>query len=136
MALDYGRRRVGVALTDPLGMTAQPQGFLDRRKVRLLDEIEAWVQESEVTQIVVGVPRRTDGTEGPEAEAAWKFIDQLRDRLNIPVDPWEEWFSTAQAERSLIETGMRRQDRKDHVDAVAASLILQSWMAAQTSDAE
>ena len=131
MALDYGTKRIGVAVSDPLGITAQPVGKILRRNIQAdLKEIQERVREYNVRVLVVGLPRRTDGTEGPEAKAVRDFIEKLGKVLDIEIDTWDEWFTTREAQRVLIEAGVRRERRKDAVDSMAASLILQGWMEA------
>ena len=131
MALDYGTKRIGVAVSDPLGITAQPVGKILRRNIQAdLKEIQERVREYNVRVLVVGLPRRTDGTEGPEAKAVRDFIEKLGKVLDIEIDTWDEWFTTREAQRVLIDAGVRRERRKEAVDSMAASLILQGWMEA------
>lgn len=131
MALDYGKKRIGVAVSDPLGISAQPAETIQRTgKPEDLEEIGRLADQYDVGTIVVGLPRRTDGTEGPEAARVRQFIDALRDKVAVPIETWDEWFTTAEAERSLIEGGARRAERKEVIDSVAASLILQGWLRA------
>jgi len=133
LGLDVGSVRVGVALSDPLGMTAQPLEVIQRRKVDAFARIAELVAEHEVQRVVVGNPLRLDGDVGPAAEAIGAFIEALRERLEVPVEAWDERLSTAQAERAMIGGGVRREDRRQSIDKVAAALILQSYLDAQAS---
>ena len=131
LGLDVGSVRVGVALSDPLGMTAQPLEVIERRKRDPFARVAELVAENEVQRIVVGMPLRLDGSSGPAVEAIEKFIDELRAAVSVPIETWDERLSTAQAQRSMIAGGVRRKQRKERIDKVAAALILQSFLDAQ-----
>lgn len=133
LALDVGSVRIGVALSDPLGMIAQPLEVVQRRKVDPLARVAQLIEEHEVECVVVGMPLRLDGTKGPAAQSIEKFVVELEARISVPVESWDERLSTAQAERAMIGGGVRRKKRKGKIDKVAASLILQSYLDAQRS---
>jgi putative Holliday junction resolvase len=132
LAIDLGTVRVGFALSDPLRVTGQPFGRLDRRKLRDdLEALTAIIREREVAVVVVGHPLLMSGEAGERAADAEKFADRLRAAVSIPVVLWDERLTTVQAERALVEGNVRRKARRDVVDAAAASLLLQSWLDAQ-----
>jgi putative Holliday junction resolvase len=135
LAVDPGATRVGLALSDPTGtiasalatIPAQPAATLARR----LAEAAA---EHEVTRIVVGLPLRLDGSHGPEAKAAVQLADDLRAATRLRVETMDERLTTAAAERSLINAGMRRDKRRQTVDRVAATILLQSYLDRMKAD--
>ncbi|WP_296975243.1 Holliday junction resolvase RuvX [Thermobacillus sp. ZCTH02-B1] len=129
MALDLGDRRIGVAVSDELGWTAQGVGVITRhRDGRELEEIERIVREREVGEIVVGLPRNMDGSIGPRGEICIAFAEMLRGRLQLPVHLWDERLTTAAAERTLLEADVSRRKRRQVVDKLAATLILQHYL--------
>jgi len=129
MGLDPGTRRVGVALSDDLGLTANPLTTLPgENRARLLAAIENLAGEHKISRIVVGVPRRTDGSAGPEAQAAEELAAEIRDRLRVEVVCWDERFSTAAVERMLVEADLSRKKRKEVRDQAAAAYILQGYL--------
>jgi len=130
LALDLGERRIGIALSDPLGWLATPLTVLgcSNRKAELA-AIEELVHKHQVEQVVVGYPRSLNGTVGPQAQRVDRYAAQLRARLPVPVILWDERLSTSQAERLIHETGKRVQ--RGRIDAVAAAVILQSYLDAQ-----
>lgn len=129
LALDYGARRIGLAVSDPEARLAFPAGRLVRR--RLAEDLEALAQlarERGVTRIVVGLPVRLDGRVGPEAEAARAFANAVAEATGLPVELLDERWTTREAERALRETGAGRRRRREAVDAVAATLLLRSYL--------
>lgn len=133
LGLDVGRRRIGAALSDPSGLLASPLGVLELRGTKEgLEEVCAWVMEYGVVRIIVGLPLHLDGSEGEEAAWVRGWAGRLQARLDIPVELWDERLSTAAAERNLRESGMGRKRRRERRDAVAAALILQSYLDAHT----
>jgi putative Holliday junction resolvase len=128
IGVDLGTRRVGLAGADPTGTIASPLRTLERRHPRFWTELERACAERGCRLLVVGLPRRLDGAEGPAAAAARSFAADAERRLGLEVAMWDEWLTTAQAERVLIEGGVRRGDRRSTVDALAATLILQSYL--------
>lgn len=135
LGLDVGSVRVGVALSDPLGMTAQPLEVIERRSTNPFQRIAALVAEHEVRRIVVGNPLRLNGESGLAAQAVDKFVGELRRHVAVPMELWDERMSTAQAERVMVTAGARRDKRKQAIDKVAAALILQSYLDAHASPA-
>lgn len=124
-----GARRIGIAISDPLGITAQGLDTLHRQNKRLdFEKLEKIVREYGVTQIVVGLPLRMSGLEGTQAEKMQLFAEELRKRFQLPVHLWDERLTSAQANRLLRETEMSIKRRGQVVDQMAAVLILQSFM--------
>jgi putative holliday junction resolvase len=130
LGLDYGERRIGVALSDPSGVLASPLIVLDRpRKMkRLLEVLGKLCATHEVRVIVVGLPLSMDGSVGTKAAEVKDFAARLRQHTALPVVEWDERLSTVAAERALIEAGMRREKRKLVVDKTAAALILAGYL--------
>ena len=129
MGLDLGERRIGVALSDPEqslagGLTVLHRTTLDRDLAAIGDLIK----RHEVRAVVLGLPRRLDGSLGPQAFRTLAFGDELRRRLGIVVIPWDERLTTVEAEQAMIEAGVSRKKRKGKLDQVAAALILQSYL--------
>lgn len=132
MGVDYGDARVGIALSDPLGLTAQAHDVLEtRRDGDVVDRIAALAVEWDVGEIVVGWPLNMNGSVGPRAQATESFAARLRERVSIPVALFDERLSTVGAERFLLEGDVPRKKRKRVVDKVAAALILQSFLQAR-----
>jgi putative Holliday junction resolvase len=131
LALDLGEARVGVALSDPLGMTAQPLEVIERW--RLLARLREIIAEYEVQRIVVGYPLKLDGSEGPAAIAVKAATAEIEKETGLPVELWDERLTTAQANRMMIGGDVRRADRKSKIDKVAAALILQSYLDAKST---
>jgi putative Holliday junction resolvase len=129
LGLDVGDVRIGVALSDDTATIAGGLPTLTRVGPRKdVQAVGALVREHEVAEVVVGLPRKLDGTLGPQAEKVQTFAADLRRSLRIPVHEWDERFTSAEATRTLIEGGVRRRDRKQSVDKVAAVLILQGYL--------
>lgn len=129
LGLDYGTRRIGVAVSDELGITAQSLCVIVRKTTATdLDKIAGIASEKGVSAIVIGYPRRLDGTEGVECERVSRFAGRLESRCGLPVIPWDERFTTRDAEALLLEADMSRKKRKKVIDRVAAALILQGYM--------
>jgi len=132
LGLDYGSRRIGVALCDELGITAQGIATIARKNRETdLGAIADLVRRNGVEQIVVGYPLRLDGSEGIQCEKINRFVRRLEARLSLPVIRWDETFSTKEAAELLRERGMRREKRREVVDRVAACLILQGYLDAE-----
>jgi putative holliday junction resolvase len=132
LGLDVGSKRIGIAVSDPLGITAQGLETLQRQNKRLdFEKLAKVAQRYEVSAVVVGFPLRMSGVEGVQAEKMHRFADELRERLGLPVHLWDERLTSAEANRLLRETDMSIQRRRQVVDQMAAVLILQSWMERQ-----
>lgn len=129
LGLDYGSRRIGAALSDPLGLTAQPLPAIQRRgDNRDIEAIGKLVRGYSVERVVLGLPLLLDGTEGEQAKRARAFGEKISDRLGVPVETWDERMTTVQAERHLIASGVRRKKRKEILDSLSAVLLLQSLL--------
>jgi putative Holliday junction resolvase len=129
LGLDVGERRIGVALSDPLGWTAAPLPPIERASWKKdLARIRALLEEHEVARVVVGLPVRLDGTPGKSAERAMDLVRRLRGTTRVPVVTWDERLTTREAERRLIEADVSRERRKEVIDGMAASLILQGFL--------
>ena len=132
LGLDVGSRRIGLAISDPLGITAQGLETLHRQNKRLdFEQLARVIREYQVAEIVVGLPLRMSGAEGTQAEKMQDFAQILRRKFTLPVHLWDERLSSAQANRLLRETDMSIKRRGQVVDQMAAVLILQSWIDAR-----
>jgi putative holliday junction resolvase len=133
LGLDVGSKRIGVAVSDPLGITAQGLETIQRQNKRLdFERLGQVILQYAIAEIVVGLPLRMSGAEGTQSEKMRRFADELRHRFNLPVHLWDERLTSAQANRLLRETEMSIQRRGQVVDQMAAVLILQSWMEARS----
>jgi putative Holliday junction resolvase len=132
IAIDLGTRRIGVAVTDGLGLTAQPLEIIPRRGgQRDLDAIAALVRTHGVGRIVVGLPLAPDGEPGRAAKSAEAFAARLREAIGIPVELVDESFSTVEAEEVLLAADVSRARRREVIDKMAAAVILRRWLDAQ-----
>ncbi|MFZ5898062.1 MAG: Holliday junction resolvase RuvX [Bacillota bacterium] len=132
LGLDIGDKRIGVALSDELGLTAQGQGVIVRGK--LADDIRRiaeMIASREVGSVIVGLPKRLDGSIGPQAQKVLEFVGELRKTVKVPIILWDERLSTAQVEKILIDADVRRMRRRKVVDAMAAAVILDSYLRCQ-----
>lgn len=126
--MDLGRRRIGLALSDPAGI-ALPAGTLERRNLRQdLRWLRDWAAEREVTRIVVGLPIHMNGSSGPEAEEARGFAVRLQQATRLPVELFDERWTTVEAERALRQSGVRGRARRQVVDSVAATILLRTYL--------
>jgi putative Holliday junction resolvase len=129
LALDHGTKRIGLAISDEMGIIAQPLEFLPAEPLQdFLKQLKNTVETREVGEILVGIPRNMNGTYGPAAEKAREFVTALQGVFAIPIKTWDERLTSVQANRFLIETGMRREKRKQRVDQTAAAILLQSYL--------
>ena len=135
LGLDYGTKTVGVAVSDELGITAQPLLTITRKssnKLRqTLAKIEALIEEYQVDFLVLGNPKNMNNTAGARAEETLLFKEQLERRTGLPVILWDERLTTMESERILMAGGVRRENRKQVIDQMAACIILQSYMDAK-----
>jgi putative Holliday junction resolvase len=132
--MDVGSKRIGLAISDPLGYTAQGLDTLHRQNKRLdFAQLERVIREHHVVEIVMGLPLRMSGAEGIQAEKMQAFAEEVRRRFKLPVHLWDERLTSVQANRLLRETEMSIKRRGAVVDQMAAVLILQSWMDAKAS---
>ena len=129
LGLDVGSKTIGLAVSDPLGITAQGLQTIRRQNKRLdFRQLEKLIGEYEVAEIVVGYPLRMSGAEGTQAEKMQVFAEELRRRFKLPVHLWDERLTSAQANRLLRDSEMSIKRRGEVVDQMAAVLILQNWM--------
>ncbi len=132
MGLDFGSKTVGVAVSDSLLLTAQGVEIIrrkDENKLRqTLARIEELIVEYEVEEIVLGLPKNMNATEGIRVELTNEFKDKLERRTGLPVTFWDERLTTVAADKIMMESGIRREHRKDYVDKIAATLILQGYL--------
>jgi putative holliday junction resolvase len=130
-AIDLGRHRIGVAVTDAASMGAHPVGIVERRALKHdLDAIAAMLRDREVTMIVVGLPLNMYGSEGPAAHAAKKFAERLSEGLGVTVEMFDERLTSFEARERLTDMPTRKGTRKTGLDALAAVVILEGWMQA------
>lgn len=132
MGLDYGTKTVGVAVSDPLGLTAQAVETIGRKEEnklrRTCARIETLIGEYEVEKIVLGFPKHMNNDIGERAKKALEFKDMLHRRTGLEIIMWDERLTTVEAERTLMETGVRREHRKKHIDQIAAVFVLQGYL--------
>ena len=132
MGLDFGSKTVGVAVSDPLLITAQGVEIIRRKEENKLRQtlarIEELIQEYEVTEIVLGLPKNMNDTEGVRAQLSLEFKDKLERRTGLPVHMWDERLTTVEADNIMMEAGIRRENRKEYVDMIAAQLILEGYL--------
>ncbi|MDO4322657.1 MAG: Holliday junction resolvase RuvX [Lachnospiraceae bacterium] len=132
MGLDFGSKTVGVAISDPLGLTAQGIEIIRRpaenKLRRTLARIEELAAEYGVSSIVLGFPKNMNNTIGERAEKSLAFKEMLERRTGLPVIMWDERLTTVSANRTLMESGVRRENRKEYVDMIAAVYILQGYL--------
>lgn len=132
MGLDYGSKTVGVAISDALCITAQGIETIQRKEEnklrKTLARIEELVKEYEVDRIVLGFPKNMNNTIGERAEKSLELKEMLERRTGLPVTMWDERLTTVEAERTLIESRVRRENRKKYIDQIAAVFILQGYL--------
>lgn len=132
MGLDFGSRTVGVAISDALLLTAQGIEIIERKEEnklrRTLARIEELIVEYEVEEIVLGLPKNMNDSLGERAGLSMEFKDKLERRTGLPVMMWDERLTTVAADKAMIEAGIRREHRKEHVDKIAACFILQGYL--------
>lgn len=132
MGLDFGSKTVGVAVSDALLLTAQGVEIIRRKEEnklrRTLARIEELIEEYDVKELVLGLPKHMSGDDGIRVELTEEFKDKLERRTGLPVTLWDERLTTVSADRTMDETGVRRENRKDYVDMLAAVFILQGYL--------
>ena len=132
LGVDYGHKRVGLALSDESGTIAQALEYINGGPISAVSrEIARIAAERKVGRVVVGVPRRLDGTPSDQTESTRAFIAELRRTTTLPVVEWDERLTSVQAERMLLEGNVRRKERKEKIDKLAAQIMLQSYLDAQ-----
>ena len=137
MGLDYGSKTIGVAISDPLGLTAQGIEIIrreDENKLRKsLRRIEELVSEYQVEEIVLGFPKNMNNTIGERAQKSLELKEMLERSCGLPVIMWDERLTTVEANRTLMESGVRRENRSKYVDMIAAVFILQGYLDAKAN---
>lgn len=134
LALDHGTKRIGVALSDELKMIASPIEFIPTEPVNeFLARLRILIGERQVESILVGMPRNMDGSFGPAATKVREFVELLKSHFPLPIRTWDERLTSAQANRLLISGNVRRGDRKEQVDKMAAAILLQSYLDSLTA---
>jgi len=129
MGLDYGDRRIGVAVSDEMGWTAQGLEVVERRSPDYdIERLVGIVKAYGITEIVLGLPKNMNGTIGPRGDICIAFAETLREKLQLPVHLWDERLTTVSAQRTLLEADVSRKKRKQVIDKMAAALILQGYM--------
>jgi putative Holliday junction resolvase len=128
LAIDYGERRIGLAISDPLGITAQGLPTIDTRKLKdVFSHIRAIIKDEKVTKVVVGMPRNMDGSIGFKGKEVEEFIGKLSRRIGVEIEAWDERLTSVESQKSMRAMGIK-QKRKDAVDRISATLILQSYL--------
>ncbi len=130
VALDVGGRRVGLAVSDELGMVASPVRTVDIKREGMHGLIQA-ISKYNPVEVIIGLPTGLSGFEGPQAAEVRRFAGEVAQHVDVPITYWDERLTTFAADQALMESGYRTKRRKEMVDAVAASLILQSYLDAQ-----
>jgi putative holliday junction resolvase len=129
LAIDHGTKRVGLAISDEMAVIAQPLEFLAAEPpAKLLSRLAEIVLQRQVGEIVVGLPRNMDGSFGPAVEKTREFVAALQQAVAVPVKTWDERLTSVQANRFLIDAGVRRAKRREKVDQTAAAILLQSYL--------
>lgn len=129
LAIDHGTKRMGIAVSDDLGMMAHPLEFIPAEPfAKFVERLKQIIKERQVELIVVGMPRNMDGSYGPAALKVKEFVAVLNEVIGVPIRTWDERLTSAQANRLLIQADVRRADRKERVDKSAAAILLQSYL--------
>lgn len=129
LAIDPGSKRIGIAVSDELKMIAQPLEFIPAEPfASFLTRLKDLLQDKEVELILVGMPRNMNGSYGPAALKVQDFVAALKGAVTVPIETWDERLTSAQANRFLIQGNVRREKRKEKVDAMAAAILLQSYL--------
>ncbi len=129
LALDIGSKRIGIAVSDELGLTAQGLESMSCRDLQTdLEHIKQLVEQYGAEEIVVGIPYNMNGSEGPQTSKVRTFMEKLSGRIDVPLKEWDERLSTVAAERTLLEADMSRSKRRKVIDKLAAVIILQGYL--------
>ena len=132
LGLDYGQRRIGVAISDGLGLTAQPLDTIINSKNKAIEKIKEIIEARDVGRIVIGLPKHMNNDEGIKAEEARYFGDALKNATGLEIDFIDERLTTVAAQRILMETNMSGQKKRQVIDKLAAAIILQIWLDSQS----
>ena len=134
LGIDFGTKRIGLALSDPLGFTAQGLETLTvQNKQKTLDYLTKLCSDLQVGEVVVGLPINMNGTLGPKAEETKIWVEKLKTAVNVPVHTWDERLTSREADRFMIQAGMSRARQKQQSDRMAATLILQNYLESKRS---
>jgi putative Holliday junction resolvase len=134
LALDFGDKRIGVAVSDPLGVTAHAAGVIARRSFdQDLAAIREYLAEKEAGLVLVGLPRNMDGTLGPKALEVLRWVEKLREALGVPVETEDERLTTVEAQEILRKAGVPPRRWKERIDAISAQVLLRGWLEARRS---
>jgi len=129
LALDHGTKRIGVAVSDETRTIAQPLEYIPAEPFGgFLARLKKLLMEKEIDLVLIGMPRNMDGSYGPAAQKVEAFIAVLRNAITVPIETWDERLTSAQANRVLIQGNVRRKNRKEKVDKMAAAILLQSYL--------
>jgi putative Holliday junction resolvase len=129
LGIDHGSKRIGIAVSDELKLIAQPLEFIPAEPfAAFLARLNELITDKEVESILVGLPRNMDGSYGPAAQKVQGFVAALKGAVGVPIKTWDERLTSAQANRLLIQGNVRRDKRKEKVDAMAAAILLQSYL--------
>jgi len=135
LCLDIGEKNIGVAISDPLGMTAQGLGVINRKNRKdTLFKINAYLEKYNPEEILLGLPLNMNGTIGPKAQEVILFKNMLENKFNLPVKTWDERLTTVAAHKTLLKADTSRSKRKKVVDKLAAVLILEGYLQVRESD--
>lgn len=136
LGIDFGERRIGLALSDPLGIIAQGLPTLDTRKTEdVFGHLVNLIKDKDITKVIVGMPKSLNGTIGPKGMEVQEFIRKLAKRTKMEVIPWDERLTSVQSLRTMRELGVKQKD-KETVDRISATLILQSYLDSADSGSE
>jgi putative Holliday junction resolvase len=129
LAIDHGTKRIGLAISDELGMIAQPLEFVPAEPLeKFFARLKEIIAEKNVELLLLGMPRNMDGSYGPAATKVQEFAALMKEAVSVPVKLWDERLTSAQANRYLIQANVRREQRKEKVDKTAAAILLQSYL--------
>src|SRR5579863_5657380 len=129
LGVDHGTKRIGIAVSDELGVIAQPLEFiLAEPFAKFLGRLKEIIRDKQVEQLVVGMPRNMDGSYGPAALKVQEFVAVLKESIAMPVALWDERLTSTQANRFLVQANVRREKRREKVDQTAAAILLQSYL--------
>ena len=132
LSLDHGTRRIGVAVSDELHIIATPLEYIPAEPMeKVIERLLQLIREKEVELLLIGMPRNMDGTYGPASQKVRDFIAALAPRITTPVKLWDERLTSVMANRALLQGNVRRADRKQKVDKMAAAILLQSYLDAR-----
>ena len=133
LALDHGTRRIGIAVSDELKVIASPLEYIPAEPFeKVIGRLQQLIHEKEVELILVGMPRNMDGTYGPAAQKVNDFIASLQTHITTPIKTWDERLTSVMANRALLQGNVRRADRRQKVDKMAAAILLQSFLDSRT----